>query len=106
MIRHTRKKFAPCKLLLLALALLFSRVTARDQLLRQANNDEIVPETAEYATDLEEMFDYLNSFLAGFRSQETIPSATNCTKYLEGSILTMNQTMQDWEDENLTANMT
>ena len=30
-------------------------------------------------SELEIKFDYANSFLAGFRSRETLPSATNCT---------------------------
>ena len=30
----------------------------------------------------------------------------NCTKYLEGTLLTMNDTRESWKDENVTANMT
>ena len=48
----------------------------------------------------------MNAFLQGFRSKETIPSAMNCTKYLEGTLLTMNDTRESWKDENVTANMT
>ena len=33
----------------------------------------------DYDNDIEKKFDYANSFLAGFRSAETIPSATVCT---------------------------
>lgn len=53
-----------------------------------------------YATLIEEYFDYTNAFLAGFKSNEIIPSATNCTKYLEGSIEQMNDTVQNWEDDS------
>ena len=43
-------------------------------------------------------FDYTNAFLAGFRSQETLPSATNCTMYLEQSILNYNETLVEWDE--------
>lgn len=65
-----------------------------------------ISEAPEYDTELEMQFDYINAFLAGFRSKETIPSALNCTKYLEGSILKMNETRESWKDDNVTANMT
>lgn len=50
----------------------------------------------QYATNTEMKFDYTNAFLAGFRSQETLPSATNCTRYLERSILLYNETYMEW----------
>ena len=60
----------------------------------------------EYDTDTERKFDYANAFLAGFRSQETLPSATNCTKYLEQSILLYNTTYMQWQDEEVAAELT
>jgi hypothetical protein len=60
----------------------------------------------EYDTDTERKFDYTNAFLAGFRSQETLPSATNCTKYLEQSILLYNTTYMQWQDEEVAAELT
>ena len=50
--------------------------------------------------------DYVQAFLSGFRSNEILPSAMNCTKHLEQSILNINQTRQNWKDEEYTANMT
>ena len=46
-------------------------------------------------------FDYGNAFLQGFKSQETLPSATTCTKYLEQSILVYNTTYMKWQDEEI-----
>jgi hypothetical protein len=60
----------------------------------------------EYDTELEEYFDYWNAFLMGFRYKETIPSAMNCTKYLEGSIYKMNETQNTWEDPEIGDNVT
>lgn len=52
-----------------------------------------------YATKTEETFDYINAFLAGFKSQETLPSATNCTLFLEQSILVYNDTRNEWTNQ-------
>ena len=43
------------------------------------------------------MFDQVNAFLAGFKSEETFPSASNCSKYLEESVLVFNETKLRWE---------
>lgn len=51
-------------------------------------------------------FDYANAFLAGFKSQEILPSATKCTKYLEQSILVYNTTYQLWQQEEVANEMT
>ena len=48
----------------------------------------------------------MNAFLAGFRSSDIIPSAQNCTKYLEESITQFNNTQQQWQDPEFTADMT
>ena len=73
-------------------------------LLKQEQIDSTDP--AEYENDMELTFDHINSFLKGFRSQETLPSAQNCTKFLEDSIINFNDTMESWDDENVTSNMT
>lgn len=64
--------------------------------LRQEGEEATEDETDGYASDTERNFDYINAFLAGFRSQETVPSATNCTKNLEVSIYEFNQTTLKW----------
>lgn len=37
----------------------------------------------EYENEIEASFDQVNAFLAGFKAEETFPSASNCSKYLE-----------------------
>ena len=87
-IEHTRKNRSAIKiigvLLYCALLPLISGASASFHL---GQDDEDA-----YATSTERRFDYYNAFLAGFRSQETLPSATLCTQYLEQSILIRNST--------------
>ena len=96
---HTRKNSGvPAKWLLMCSALIvamFGPVAEARLWLRQ---DEASSQEDEdgYATRLEEEFDYINAFLAGFRSTDIIPSAQNCTKYLEESITQFNNTQQSW----------
>jgi len=68
--KNSKVLFLCCSMLALASANPFLRQTTQED-----------PEVEE--TQLELFFDYTNAFLAGFKSQETLPSATNCTKYLE-----------------------
>ena len=58
--------------------------------------DDFEDDTDVYETRLEEIFDYTNAFLAGFRSQETLPSAANCSAALEESIVSLNATIHNW----------
>jgi len=121
MLRPTRKNWAaPSKVLAICCLLLaflsFANANNSDFLLHQSKEEEQKPpkpepeeekpDLPEYDTELERKFDYLNAFLQGFRSKETIPSALNCTKYLEGSILKMNETSQSWKEEEVAADMT
>ena len=86
-------------LLLCALLSLFDSVAARRHFrLRQDDEDD---DADRYETDTEMYFDYTNAFLSGFKSQETLPSATECTKYLEKSILVYNTTYMKWQDEEI-----
>lgn len=61
----------------------------------------------EYATKTEQTFDEVNAFLAGFKSEETFPSALNCSKYLEKAVIVFNETTIRWdtleEDELIEA---
>ena len=112
MLQYTRKnnnRVAPTKILVactLMLCLLSLTVESKhiDYLLQQESEKK--PDIQEYDTELEMYFDYLNAFLMGFRSKETIPSALNCTKYLEGSIYNMNETQNNWDDPELAENVT
>ena len=89
-------------LLLCTLLSLFDSVAAltRSRLRQGAEGDEDID---VYETDTEMYFDYANAFLSGFKSQETLPSATECTKYLEKSILVYNTTYMKWQDEEIAA---
>lgn len=71
---------------------------ARFRLKQEETSDE---EVDAYDTFTEMYFDYANAFLAGFKSQDTLPSATQCTKYLEQSILSYNTTYQSWQQEEI-----
>ena len=75
-------------LLMCALLSLIDGTVARFRL----RQDEPTDDEVAYDTDTEMYFDYGNAFLQGFKSQETLPSATTCTKYLEQSILVYNTT--------------
>ena len=61
-------------------------------------------EEPEYATETERKFDYINAFLTGFKSQETLPSAQNCSMYLEQSIEVFNSTKLSWKNDTTTEN--
>ena len=77
-------------------------VVARFRLRQDETSEE---EVDVYDTDTEMIFDYGNAFLAGFKYQETLPSAMQCSKYLEQSILTYNTTYERWQQEEI-ANQT
>ena len=62
-------------LLLCTLLSFIDGATARFRLRQDESDDEI----EVYNTDTEMYFDYGNAFLAGFKSQETLPSAQSCT---------------------------
>lgn len=100
-----RKSGASIKMLLLLCSVLSlaSITTARRFRLGQDDSDS---DETIYATKTEMYFDYANAFLAGFKSQETLPSATKCTKYLEQSILVYNETYISWQDEEVAADTT
>ena len=72
------------------LLMLFCSLLALTTGSRAANVHQLQADEIEYDTDIERNMDYVQAFLSGFRSSETIPSAMNCTKYLEQSILNMN----------------
>ena len=72
--------------------------------LRQDDSDS--EDLISYDTDTEMYFDYGNAFLQGFKSQETLPSAMTCTKYLEQSILVYNTTYMRWQDEEIALETT
>ena len=55
----------------------FTRLLSSGINLKQSADDGI------YATKNEENFDLVNAFLAGFKSDESFPSAVNCSTYLE-----------------------
>ena len=84
-------------LLMCALLSLIDGAAARFRL-RQDDEDG---DQIAYDTDTEMYFDYSNAFLQGFKSQETLPSALTCTKYLEQSILVYNTTYMKWQDEEI-----
>ena len=58
----------------------------------------VMEDDGEYETSTEEKFDLVNAFLAGFKSDETFPSAMNCSRYLEESILVLNDTTREWKE--------
>ena len=104
-ISHTRKNTASAKWLLLCMALvaLLQGTYAQEE---ETLPDDQTSDEEGYATELERQFDYINAFLAGFRSNEILPSATNCTFYLEDSINVYNNTRESWKDEEVSQNMT
>ena len=51
----------------------------------------------EYETRTEELFDQVRAFLSGFKSEETFPSALNCSNFLEDAIIELNLTMIWWD---------
>ena len=91
-------------LLLCTLLSFIDSVAARRHFRLRQGDDEDAED--QYDTDTERIFDYTNAFLAGFKSQETLPSATECTKYLEQSILVYNTTYMKWQDEEIAAETT
>ena len=93
--------WAPTRLIVLFCSLLALSTGAKAANIHRLQEDEV-----EYATDIEMYTDYAQAFLSGFRSNEMLPSAMNCTRYLEQSIMNMNSTQQNWKNENFTANMT
>ena len=94
---------ALCATLCTLLSLIDSVTARRHFHLRQGDDEDAED---QYDTDTERYFDYTNAFLAGFKSQETLPSATECTKYLEQSILVYNTTYMKWQDEEIAAETT
>ena len=60
----------------------------------------VMADDGEYETATEEKFDLVNAFLAGFKSEETFPSAVNCSRYLEESILVLNETGKEWKSKD------
>ena len=98
-ILSTRKNLKA--ILLLTLGLAWTAMAQQQSPLVMQDDEELEP-VSEDETLTEIRFDYVNAFLAGFRSAETIPSATNCTKYLESSIMIYNDTRQGWDNETLT----
>ena len=72
------------------LFVLFCSLLALTTVSRAANIHRLQEDEVEYATDIEQNMDYVQAFLSGFRSNEMLPSAMNCTRYLEQSILNMN----------------
>ena len=100
-ILSTRKNLKV--ILLLALGLAWTAFAQQHMPIVMQDDEELEPVNEEEETEIEIRFDYINAFLAGFRSAETIPSATNCTRYLEGSIIQYNDTRESWKDENVTA---
>ena len=80
-------------LLMCALLSLIDGAAARFRLRQDDSEDG---DEVAYDTDTEMYFDYTNAFLQGFKSQETLPSASTCTKYLEQSILVYNTTYMKW----------
>ena len=61
--------------------------------LAQENRDE-------YETKSDETFTYIDAFLQGFRSNEVIPSAMNCSKNLRESLIVYNDTKIQWANES------
>ena len=45
---------------------------------------------------LEQVFLEIEEFLQGFRYNTIIPSALNCSRYVESSIDDLNKTLQQW----------
>ena len=60
---------------------------------------ETDPEEIVYKNDVDRDFDYLNMFLAGFKYDEFLPSAMNCSRYLERSIVNLNDTIVMFDNE-------
>ena len=54
----------------------------------------------EYETATEERFTYIDAFLQGFRSNEVIPSAMNCSFNLRDSLLIYNETQIQWANSS------
>lgn len=69
---------------------------ARSPLVGQADSE---PEEIVYKSDVDRDFDYLNMFLAGFKYEEFIPSSMNCSRYLERSIVNLNDTINMFDNE-------
>ena len=96
----------------LAAALLFFTLmsllglTTAHPFLGQNKDTKEKDEGPKWDTEIEEEFDYINAFLAGFRYRDTLPSAGNCTIYLEPTLLDYNTTRQNWKNETFTQNMT
>ena len=82
--------WAPSKLLVLFCSLLALTTVSRAANVHKLQQDKAEKDEVEYATDIEMYTDYAQAFLSGFRSNEILPSAMNCTRYLEQSILNMN----------------
>mgnify|MGYP007086538567 CR=1 FL=1 len=86
----TRKNNLAATLLFFTLATLLLGLTGASPILQQAEEEK--DDGPVWDTEIEENFDYLNAFLAGFRYKETLPSAGNCTKFLEPTLLEYNTT--------------
>jgi hypothetical protein len=66
-------------------------------------NMRLMQEDGEWDSDVQMKFAYARAFLEGFKSDETFPSALNCTTNLEDSIYILNDTKNEWRDNNETS---
>jgi hypothetical protein len=66
-------------------------------------NIRLTQEDGEWASKTEEKFAYARAFLEGFKSDETFPSAMNCTLNLENSIYDLNDTKNEWKENEDTS---
>lgn len=62
--------------------------------LKQSDREE------EYETTTDWYFTLIDAFLVGFRSDEVLPSALNCSKYTRQSSNVYNKTRQQWQNES------
>jgi len=62
-----------------------------------ASRINVREDDGEYATATEAKFDEVYAFLAGFKSEETFPSALNCSRSIEQAILVFNETKLRWK---------
>ena len=96
-MKSTRKiSQSPAKWLLICSALLSLLTSTAQAKLWLKQDESAAQENGGYATRIEQEMDYINAFLAGFKSPQVIPSATNCTKYLQESVLIYNDTQIQW----------
>lgn len=96
----TRKLSA---LFLLLVATLAQQVTVPEldsQVLDYLHVLQQQDEESEWPTNIDKRFTHYDAFLQGFRSNEVLPSAMNCSRYLRSSLLTYNETKLQWKNES------